>query len=154
VLLTFLVMVGAFGLVLQALTRVALETPPALPPAARARLQELWGRASERLRRWPWLPTALVVLGVLGYAVYFSIITIQNHYRLGTAGYDLGIENNLVWNAAHFNAPLFKTSVIGGPKSTHIGFHETYISYLIGLPYRLYPHPQFLLAMQATLIGG
>ena len=79
---------------------------------------------------------------VLGYAIYFSVITIQNHFRLQTMGYDLGIENNLVWNAAHFNRPLFKTSVIGGPDSTHIGFHETYISYLIGLPYRLCPQPE------------
>ena len=41
---------------------------------------------------------------MLRYAVYFSIITIRNHYNLQTAGYDLGIENNLVWNAAHWNA--------------------------------------------------
>jgi uncharacterized membrane protein len=69
-------------------------------------------------------------------------------------GYDLGIENNLVWNASHFNRPLFKTSVIGGPDSTHLGYHETYISYLIGLPYRLAPWPETMLALQAALIGG
>ena len=85
----------------------------------------------------------------LGYTIYFSIITIQNHFRLQTMGYDLGIENNLVWNAAHFNRPLFKTSVIGGPTSTHIGFHETYISYLIGIFYRLAPRPETLLVLQA-----
>ncbi len=152
--LIFLVMVGAFGLTLQALMRVALETPPMLPLGARLRIDAVKERIADRLRRWPWLPTALVVLGVLGYAIYFSVITVQNHYRLQTSGYDLGIENNLVWNAAHFNAPLFKTSVIGGPTASHIGFHETYISYLIGLPYRLFPHPEFLLVLQATLIGG
>jgi uncharacterized membrane protein len=152
--LTFLVMVGAFALVLQALTRVALETPPILPMAARLRLDAARTRVGDKLRAWPWLPTLLMALGVLGYGVYFSVITIQNHYKLGTSGYDLGIENNLVWNAAHWNAPLFKTSVIGGPNSSHMGFHETYISYLIGIPYRLYPHPEFLLALQALLIGG
>ena len=37
--------------------------------------------------------------------------------QMQTAGYDLGIENNLVWNAAHWNGPLFKTSVqMGGPR--------------------------------------
>jgi uncharacterized membrane protein len=152
--LTFLVMVGAFALTLQALMRVALETPPMLPLSIRGRIDGVLARVGDRLRRWPWLPTALVILGVLGYAIYFSVITVQNHFRLQTSGYDLGIENNLVWNAAHFNAPLFKTSVIGGPNATHIGFHETYISYLFGLPYRLYPHPEFLLVLQATLIGG
>ena len=68
------------------------------------------------LARVPWLPTAIVAIAVLRYAIYFSIVTIRNHYNLQTAGYDLGIENNLVWNAAHWNAPLFKTSVhAGGP---------------------------------------
>jgi uncharacterized membrane protein len=152
--LTYLVMVTAFGLALQALTRVALETPPVLPAPWRARIDAVRARAAARLNRMPWLPLAIVGVAVIGYSAFFSIVTIQNHVRLGTAGYDMGIENNLVWNAAHFNAPLFKTSVIGGPTSTHIGYHETYISYLIGIPYRLAPYPESLLALQATLIGG
>jgi uncharacterized membrane protein len=152
--LTYLVMVGAFVLALQALTRVALLTPPVLPASWRERIDAVRARVAARLNRLPWLPLALVGVAVIGYSAYFSVITIQNHFRLGTAGYDLGIENNLVWNAAHFNAPLFKTSVIGGPQSTHIGYHQTYISYLIGLPYRLAPYPESLLALQATLIGG
>ena len=40
------------------------------------------------------------------------------------------------------------------PTSTHLGFHETYISYLIGIFYRLAPRPETLLALQAALIGG
>jgi len=152
--LTFLAMVSVFLLGLQALTRVALETPPILPERLRARVAAPVVRVLARLGAVRWLPPSLVVLGVLGYAVYFSIITIQNHYRLQTYGYDLGIENNLVWNAGHFHRPLFKTSVLSGPTSTHLGFHETYISYLIGIPYRLAPWPETLLALQATLIGG
>ena len=152
--MTYLILVAAFGLSLQGLLRVAFETAPVLPVRWRERIDALRGRAAARLNRMPWLPLALVGVGVIGYSAYFSIITIQNHFRLGTAGYDMGIENNLVWNAAHFNAPLFKTSVIGGPTSTHIGYHQTYISYLIGLPYRLAPYPESLLALQATLIGG
>ena len=152
--LTFLVMVGAALLTLQAAVRVSLETPPILPERLRAPAGARLGLALARIRAVKWLPFAIVMAGVVGYAVYFSVITIQNHFRLQTMGYDLGIENNLVWNAAHFNRPLFKTSVIGGPDSTHLGYHETYISYLIGIFYRIYPRPQFLLAMQATLIGG
>ena len=152
--LTYLVMVGGFALALQALTRVALLTPPVLPAHWRQRFAPLRARVAARLARMPWLPLAIVGVAVIGYSAYFTVITVMNHFRLGTAGYDLGIENNLVWNAAHFNAPLFKTSVIGGPQSTHIGYHETYISYLIGLPYRLAPYPESLLALQATLIGG
>ena len=92
---------------------------------------------------------------MLRHAIFFSIITIRNHYNLQTAGYDLGIENNLVWNAAHWNGPLFKTSVqTSGPVGTHIGLHETYISYLIGIPYRLVPRPETLLVLQSLLIGA
>jgi uncharacterized membrane protein len=152
--LTFLAMITVFLLGLQALTRISLETPPILPERLRARLGGRAGALLARVAAVRWLPFTIVVAAVLFYAIYFSVITIQNHFRLQTMGYDLGIENNLVWNAAHFNRPLFKTSVIGGPDSTHLGYHETYISYLIGIFYRLYPHPQFLLAMQALLIGG
>ncbi len=152
--LTFLAMVSAFLLGLQALIRISLETPPILPAPLRARVGGRVGPILARVAAVKWLPFAVVVTAFLGYAIYFSVITIQNHFRLQTMGYDLGIENNLVWNASHFNRPLFKTSVIGGPDSTHLGYHETYISYLIGLPYRLAPWPETLLALQATLIGG
>jgi uncharacterized membrane protein len=152
--LTFVFLVAVFGLSLQGLMRLALETPPILEGRAasfierkRAELRELFGRL-------PALPLALVVLGALAYSVYFSKITIDCHYRLGTAGYDLGIEANLVWNAIHFTGPLFKTSVLGGPDSTHLGWHQTYIAYLFGLFYLAAPKPQTLLIIQASLVGG
>jgi uncharacterized membrane protein len=152
--LTFLAMISVFLLGLQALLRISLETPPILPERLRARVGGRPRALVARIAAVRWLPFAIVMAAVAFYTIYFSVITIQNHYRLQTMGYDLGIENNLVWNASHFNRPLFKTSVIGGPDSTHLGYHETYISYLIGIFYRLYPTPQFLLAMQAFLIGG
>ena len=151
---SFLVIVGAFGLCLQGLMRVALETPPVLSEELFARVTARVRPLIDRARRLPWLPTAAVATGAFAYAVYFSVITIQNHYRLGSSGYDLGIENNLVWNAAHLNGPLFKSSVIGGPTSTHLGLHTTWISYLIAIPYRLLPRPETLLVLQAMLIGG
>src|SRR5204863_1448914 len=107
--LAFAVLASVFALSLQALTRVALAAPPLLPPHTRARLQAARADAAGWLARTPWLPVAIVALAVARYAVAFSIATIRNHYNLQTAGYDLGIENNLVWNAAHWNGPLFKT---------------------------------------------
>lgn len=152
--LTFLALVAVFLLGLQALMRVSLEAGPILPERVRDRLGPPLSRALARVRSQRWLPFAIVVLGWLGYTIYFSVLTLQNHFKLQTMGWDLGIENNLVWNAAHFNRPLFKTSIIGGPESTHLGFHETYISYLMGIFYRLWPHPQALLVYQAAVIGG
>jgi uncharacterized membrane protein len=154
--LSFLAIAAAFGLCLQGLMRVALESPPVFPEHLQFRLR-LAARIRPiiaRARELPWLPTAVVGAGALAYAVYFSVITLQNHYRLGTSGYDLGIENNLIWNAAHANGPLFKSSVLGGPTSTHLGLHQTWIAYLIALPYRLVPRPETLLVLQAMLIGG
>jgi uncharacterized membrane protein len=152
--LTFIVMVSAFVLSLQVLTRVSLDTPPILPASLRARVGARLGPPLARVRDVKWLPFAIVFTAFLAYTIYFSIITIQNHFRLQTMGWDLGIENNLVWNAAHFNKPLFKTSVLGNETTTHIGFHETYISYLIGIFYRLAPRPETLLVLQSALIGG
>ena len=43
---------------------------------------------------------------------------------------------------------------MGGPVGTHIGLHQTYISYLIGIPYRLVPRPETLLVLQSLLIGA
>lgn len=149
--LSFLVMASLFGLGLAALMRVALSTPPVfatLPPAVARARDAILAEA-----RRPWLPPTVVILGALGYALFFSIHTIANHYNLGTAAFDLGIENNLVWNAMH-GGPLFKTSPLGGPLSTHLGYHQTYFAYLIGLPYLLAPVPQTLLVIQATLMGA
>ena len=152
--LTFLGLVSVFVLGLQGLLRVSFEAGPILPASLRTRLVLPVSRALARLGAVRWLPFAIVVLGWVGYTIYFSVITLQHHFRLETMGWDLGIENNLVWNAAHFNRPLFKTSIIGGPESTHLGFHETYISYLMGIFYRLAPRPQTLLVYQAAVVGG
>ena len=153
--LSFAVLASVFGLSLQGLMRVALAAPPLLPPNRRTQIAAFRRDLGAALARVPWLPTAVVGIAVLRYAIYFSIVTIRNHYNLQTAGYDLGIENNLVWNAAHWNGPLFKTSIhADGPNGTHIGLHQTYISYLIGIPYRLFPRPEFLLALQSVLIGA
>src|SRR4029079_18655151 len=153
--ITFAVLASAFGLALQALMRVALGAPPLLPAHLRARLDAARADVAASLARVPWLPAVIVALAVLRHAIFFSNITIRNHFVMQTAGYDLGIENNLVWNAAHWNGPLFKTSVqMGGPTGTHVGLHQTYISYLIGIPYRLLPRPETLLVLQSILIGG
>ena len=153
--LSFAALAAAFGLSLQGLMRVALAAPPLLPAHWRLQVEAFRRDIAVALARLPWLPLAVVAIAVLRYAIYFSIVTIRNHYNLQTAGYDLGIENNLVWNAAHWNAPLFKTSIhAAGPNGTHLGLHETYISYLFALPYRLFPRPEALLVLQSVLIGA
>ncbi|HVY40618.1 MAG TPA: hypothetical protein VHM31_21920, partial [Polyangia bacterium] len=98
--LTFLGLVSVFLLGLQGLWRVSLEAGPILPARVRARVVAPLSRGLARLATVRWLPFTIVVLGWVGYTIYFSVITLQHHYRLETMGWDLGIENNLVWNAA------------------------------------------------------
>jgi uncharacterized membrane protein len=101
-----------------------------------------------------WPPLAVVVATSMGYAYFFSKFAMRIFYRLGSRAFDLGIENNLVWNASTFSAPLFKTSPLGGPTSVHTGYHQTFFSYLIAIPYKLYPQPEFLLTLQAVFVGA
>lgn len=137
------------GLALILVTSLALER------ASRTAFAGWEPARAPLLARLPrWAPLAAVAATAAAYAVFFAIFTLRNHYRLATSAYDLGIENNLVWNAAHLNGPLFKTSPLGGPSSTHFGYHQTFISYLIAIPYRLWPTPQALLVLQAGVIAA
>jgi uncharacterized membrane protein len=151
--LTFLALASIFTLSLQGLVRLSMATPPVFlgwrtpPPIAALR------STIATLGRVRGLPLGLVVLGAAWYTVFFSFHTIVHHRNFGTAGFDLGIENNLVWNAVHWG-PLFKTSPLFGPQSTHLGYHQTYFSYFIGIFYRLSPRPETLLVFQAAVLGA
>ena len=112
---------------------------------ARARAAIAWARE----RRW--LPLATVVSAALAYSSYFSIHSLNTHYRIETSVYDLGVENNVVWHAVHWG-PLFRTTPLG-PPMTHLGYHQTYFSYVIGIVYRFAPRPETLLVVQAVMLG-
>jgi uncharacterized membrane protein len=141
--LDFLVLAAVFVLTLRALLASALDEPITLPAGVEAALRRI---AQVRA-----LPLGLVIAGASAYAVYFSIHTINTHYRIETSVYDLGIENNLVWNAIHWG-PLFRSTPLGGTM-THLGYHQTYFAYVLGIPYRLAPRPETLLVLQALMLG-
>ena len=149
--LDFLVLASGFVLGLLALVRLALRSEPVFAeefgPRLRARPRAVIAWARERR----WLPLVSVVSAALAYAVYFSIHTLNTHYRIETSVYDLGVENNVVWHAAHWG-PLFRTTPLG-PPMTHLGYHQTYFSYVIAIVYRLAPRPETLLVIQAVMLG-
>ncbi|HVW24556.1 MAG TPA: DUF2079 domain-containing protein [Polyangiaceae bacterium] len=147
--LTFLALVSLAALVVQRSVRAMLRTPPAFREAAAARARP--ARPPGRLRNA--LPFVGVLVAAAGYAAYFSYYTLRNHFRIGTAALDLGLEDNLVWNAVHWG-PLFKSSPLGGPNVSHGGYHQTYFAYVLGIPYRLWPDPRTLLVIQATFAGA
>lgn len=150
--LTFMAFVTAVGLTSIPLWRMSLETGPILPFSLRQRLAMIFGAwirvfGSRRAAR------VAVCLGALAYAAYFSYYTIHAHHNLTTSSYDLGIENNLMWNLIH-GGPLFKTTPHdAGPQGSHLGYHQTYLSFVLAPFYAISPRPETLLVIQSLLIG-
>ncbi|HEY8922849.1 MAG TPA: DUF2079 domain-containing protein [Polyangia bacterium] len=116
---------------------------------------------------WPWslprvgwpsalrrhLPLALVAAGGIFYSIYFSYYTLQNHWRLGTSGYDLGIHVNWAANALHgmpWRCPMF----LGPDGGYYVGAHAMFAMFFTWLPfYALHPTAETLLVYQATIVG-
>jgi uncharacterized membrane protein len=144
-----------FALGLQGLTRAALLAPPLWRPRrpfATLRIVSRFGARHARLAGA--LPLALVIAGSLAYAALFSWATILNHHSLRTTSFDLGLEENVLWNALHWNRPLLKSSPFGGPHGTVFGWHATFISYPLALLYGIAQRAETLLVIQAVAIGG
>jgi uncharacterized membrane protein len=96
----------------------------------------------------------LVFVGVVWYSVFFSYYTIVHHYNVLSASFDLGLEENIIYNIVHFAKPIFKSSPLGGPGASHLGSHATWFAYLIAPIYAIWPKTETLLVLQAVLMGG
>jgi uncharacterized membrane protein len=99
------------------------------------------------------LPLVVVLVACAIYTAFFSYHTIVHHRNALSSSLDLGLEDNLVWNVLH-RAPLFKSSPLGGPHSSHLGFHATWFSFVIAPFYALRPNAETLLIVQAFLFGS
>ena len=78
---------------------------------------------------------------------YYALI---DHHNLGTAIYDLGIYDNLVWQTAH--GFFLDCSLIKG--GNHVSAHFDPIIALIALVYRLYMHAETLLVLQTLWLAS
>ena len=106
-----------------------------------------YAKASEK-----WLPWVCVIGLFLFYGIYFSFITVQNHWNLRTAAYDLAIEDNIVFNATR--GELLKGTPMFGPEGTHLGYHATFFAYVLAPIYYLHPRAETLLVIQAVMMGA
>lgn len=147
--LTLAVMAGLYGLVAYAAFVTAWRAPPIF--------SESFSDFTRRtVARWlaktsDFLPALVVVFGVLSYAALFSFFTVQNHRNVLTASFDLGLENNLMWNVVH-GGPFMKSSPLG--PGTHFGYHATLFAYVIAPIYYFAQRPETLLIFQSVMIGG
>jgi uncharacterized membrane protein len=151
VFLTFVLGWG-FGL------RAALRTSSAANISS-PRVNDLLARARGRIRLLAKdvdLPLLSVLAGAVLYAAHFSVITIAHHRNFGSSAFDLGGWDNLMWNIVHGRrgGPMLASTPFVGPAASHMARHATFFAYLIAPIYALSPHPETLLTLQATMLGG
>ena len=144
------------GLVLvfgaQKLLQLSFGAPPIFArPAFLARL--LADRSDVGRATIHYLPFVLVLLAAAGYAAFFSYHTVVHHRNILSSSLDLGLEENVIWNALHSGA-LFRTTPYGGPHGNLIGEHAAYLSYVIAPLYGIHQSAETILVLQSILIGG
>ena len=100
--------------------------------------------------RSPRAALAFFVAALLGYAALMTYYALIDHHNLGTAIYDLGIYDNLVWQTAH--GFFLDCSLIKG--GNHVSAHFDPIIALIAVVYRLYMHAETLLVLQTLWLAS
>jgi uncharacterized membrane protein len=147
-LLTLLVGLG-FGSSISAVLRTL---PLGAGSPLHALFRPLRGFTSEPrniIVREPFLTAA--ILASLCYIGFFSYYTVVFHLSCRT-GWDMSIEDNILWNISH-GGPFFKASPIYGPTGSHFRRHATVISFLLAPIYLLKPGAATLLVIQSVLQG-
>jgi uncharacterized membrane protein len=150
-LLLVLVVILAFRSTLTAAMRARLwellnadeDVAPNASPRVRSRLVD-W-----RPPRLTWL--LLVVTAVFFYIVWFSYYTTIWHLS-GRSGYDLAIEDNILWNIVH-GGHFFHAAPTLGPTGSHFRRHATLIAYLLAPLYAIHQSAEMVLILQSMLQG-
>ncbi len=143
--LSFLCLLATFTLAATQAVRVSFCAPPLWPGL------RLGARLAPIVPRVPW--TLVVVLGALAYATYFSFHTLRCHANVHTRSFDLGLEDNVMWNIVH-GGHLFKGSPMFGPQGGYAGWHVPFIGYLLAGIYALHQKASTLLVLQSVLVAA
>jgi uncharacterized membrane protein len=147
--LALAVFAGLYGVGAYFAFMMSWRAPPVFSASFSDFVRRATARTLGRLRGF--LPVTLVLLGALGYTAFFSYYTIQNHRNLLSASFDLGLENNLMWNVVH-GGPFMKSSPLG--PGSHFGYHATFFAYVIAPFYYFAQRPETLLVFQSAMIGA
>jgi uncharacterized membrane protein len=152
--LAFLAFVMAFGLAAHASFVSALRAGAF---AWEVRLYARLFRVRETVRYalprfYRALPFTLVLIGVVGYAVYFGYYTYCFYYSL-RSGYDLGIYDSLLWNMLH-GGSFYKTPPWVGPGRSHFGNHAEFFAYALLPFYAIRQNGGTLVLIQSAFLGA
>lgn len=95
---------------------------------------------------------ALVLFLGLSYGLFMSMVTVRWHHMMGTATFDLGINNNLIYGglAGKFNQ---STVIFPDDPAKYIANHVKLGLYLFLPIYALFPRPETLLIIQSVILG-
>lgn len=145
--LTYLFLLGITGLVAERLFAAALGAfPTSLAEAA----VDATARLSPRARRV--IPLSVVMVAALGFSAWAVHYTILSHHRLATAAFDLGIYDNLMYNA--LRGVPFRSPVLFGPMGGHYIAGHAEFAMLLFLPfYAIRPGSEALLVIQGVVLG-
>ncbi|RYZ02312.1 MAG: DUF2079 domain-containing protein [Myxococcales bacterium] len=149
--ISYLLLLTLFILGFESLLRVSLtawETVTA--PRGLRWLPAGWATL---LRRTPgWVPLVVVLLSALAYTSFAGYFTIQQHRHILTSAFDLGIYDNVLFNA--YAGHPWHSPVLYGPNDVnYLASHSEY-GMLLFLPlYALKPGAETLLLIQAVMLG-
>ncbi len=144
--LRFLVLLAIAVLALERLIAYALRAAPADWTAkAAAIVARVSAARRERLA------FATVVVAALVYAIFASRFTLHRHWRFESAGFDLGIQDNLMWNALH--GDFFRSAVVLPEWTSFLAHHADFLSVLFLPIYALRPGAEWLLVLQAFAVA-
>jgi uncharacterized membrane protein len=105
-----------------------------------------------RTLKWPrygWL--TVVGIASIYYTVWFSYYTTIWHLS-GRSGWDLSIEDNILWNIVH-GGRFFHAAPALGPTGSHFRRHAALIAYLLAPFYALHQSSEMVLILQSALQG-
>jgi uncharacterized membrane protein len=148
--LTFLVLVLLVALALGATVGAAVRAGPSAFERRlweRLRVPLEGGAPGGRLDR---ACVVVVGLAIAAFVLFFSWSTVIWH-RSVRSGYDLAIEDNIMWNL--LRGRFFHAAPTLGPTGSHFGRHATLISYLLLPFYALHQSAETLHVLQSTLVG-
>lgn len=105
------------------------------------------GYARLRWRHWP---NVLAGTLIACYVVTFAWLALLRHASFDSAGFDLGVYDQVVWNTLH-GRPFFYTAT--GQPLLHLSNHASPILLLIAPLYLIHSGPETLLVLQAAAVG-
>jgi len=148
----YLILLAGWGLSLERLLRIsfrelALNAQGSLPSIGWLLARPGVARVSNALG------AGVVVVAAAAYASYTGYYTIRHHHLIATTAFDLGIYDNMIFNAmkGHF----FQATVLYGPgKFNSLSGHAEYAVPLFAPFYAIKPGAETLLVIQAIAFGG